>query len=35
MIKFIGQRTKTYLYLMDDYIEEKKEQVTKKCVTDV
>ena len=30
--KFVGQRPKTYSYLIDDSSEDKKAKVTKKCV---
>ena len=32
MIKFVGLRTKTYIYLIDDGSENKKAKGTKKCV---
>ena len=32
MKKFVGRRAKTYSYLIDDAIEEKKAKGTKKCV---
>ena len=33
LIKIVGLRAKTYSYLMDDDIEDKKAKGTKKCVT--
>ena len=32
MVKFVGLRTKTYSYLIDDRNEDKKAKSTKKCV---
>ena len=32
MIKFVGLRTKTYIYLIDDGSENKKAKGTEKCV---
>ena len=32
MIEFVGLRAKTYVYLLDDYNEDKKAKGTRKCV---
>ena len=33
IIKFVGLRAKTYIYLIDDHSEDKKAKDTKQCIT--